>query len=70
MNYEELTNYILLRSKDIKFKDIDEFIANIDDKCTDILIDSIGQKFKITKTISNVNFDTGTTECKYSLNIF
>ncbi|EKS4345147.1 hypothetical protein QB607_003151 [Clostridium botulinum] len=69
MNYDELVFCLLRKTKGISFRQIDDFLTNLDDDSKDKLIDNEDNVFVITKHIFNIDEVKGTCECNYEVEI-
>jgi len=66
MNYEEIIKYVQSRCKENIFKEIDNFLTNLDDTCDDT-IELENNKFKIRKEIIKTDYNNGIIDCKYDV---
>ncbi|HCL4447216.1 TPA: hypothetical protein N2D16_002821 [Clostridium botulinum] len=69
MNYDELVLCLLRKAKGISFRQIDDFLTNLDDDSKDKLIDNENNVFIITKHIINIDESKGICECNYKIEI-
>lgn len=68
MGYEELLDYIQGRCTTSIFRELDEFLTDLDDTESGI-IELDNQRFKIKKNITSTDFEKGEAICNYSLTV-
>lgn len=67
MEYEELVSYLMLKSRGVSFREIDNALTDLADGCTIKIMDDASSTFIITKYIIDTNFETGVCKCEYKL---